>query len=150
MSPSNKKFTYKGILRQVFICLRPRIPFPLPQITHCIREYCTVYLFTQGRGEGESWTREKVRGATQEIADHTAASCVENTNMTECTQETGDLQSINSDKNTCLYRSIFLDDDILHWLLWVLSLNVLAPPASPPPHHQRKKGVMAVIVINYR
>jgi hypothetical protein len=54
-----------------------------------------------------------VRGETQKSTDHTAASCVENTNMIECTQETGYLQSINSEKHL-LYMSIFLDDDILH------------------------------------
>jgi hypothetical protein len=38
----------------------------------------TVYLFTQGSGgEGESWTREKVRGKS-------SLSWVENTNMTGC------------------------------------------------------------------
>ncbi len=36
---------------------------------------------------------------------------IENTNMTECMQEIGYLQSINSDKHL---PEIFLDDDILH------------------------------------
>ncbi len=49
-----------------------------------------------------------------EYTDHTTG---ENTIMTECAQEIGSLQSINSDKHlpqSPLYRSIFLDDDILH------------------------------------
>jgi hypothetical protein len=45
-----KNFTCKGTLRQVFICLMPRIPTPT-HLTHCIRLYSTVYLFTQGSGE---------------------------------------------------------------------------------------------------
>jgi hypothetical protein len=46
--------TCKGTLRQVFICLRPRVSYsPLP-LTHCKRVYSTVHLFTQGRG-GEEW-----------------------------------------------------------------------------------------------
>ncbi len=45
---SSKKLTCKGTLRQVFICLRPRTPYPP---LHNVYLY-TVYLFTQGRGEG--------------------------------------------------------------------------------------------------
>ncbi len=45
--------------------LSNRTPYPPPPHTHCMRIYGTVYLFTQERGEGgESWTREKIRGAT--------------------------------------------------------------------------------------
>jgi hypothetical protein len=33
-----KKLTYKGTLRQVFICLRPRTPYP-PSPTHFKRVY---------------------------------------------------------------------------------------------------------------
>jgi hypothetical protein len=38
-----KKLTCKGTLQQVFICLRPRTPYPS----------FTVYLFTQEGGKGE-------------------------------------------------------------------------------------------------
>ncbi len=38
---------------------------------HGIRVYSTVYLFTQGRGGGESWTRETVSGATVQKAGST-------------------------------------------------------------------------------
>jgi hypothetical protein len=41
-----KKLTCKGTSRQVFLCLRPRTPYPPPPLT------CVVYLFTQGRGGG--------------------------------------------------------------------------------------------------
>jgi hypothetical protein len=67
MSSTYKKVTSKGTLRQVFICLRPtflqRPHGPYPPPLHTVYEY-TVYLFTHGEGGGESWTREKVRGAT--------------------------------------------------------------------------------------
>jgi hypothetical protein len=46
-----EKFPVKGHYGRCFICLRPRNPPPPP--------YTRV--FTQGRGE--SWTRDKVRGA---------------------------------------------------------------------------------------
>ncbi len=60
MSSSIKKSTCKGTLRDVFICLRLRNPYPPPPI-HTVSVH-TVYLFTQGRG-GEL-TRDKIRGAT--------------------------------------------------------------------------------------
>jgi hypothetical protein len=49
MSSSKKKLTSKGTLRQVFICLRPRPPYPKPLHTEYVY---TVYLFAQERGEG--------------------------------------------------------------------------------------------------
>jgi hypothetical protein len=39
-----KKFACKGTLRQAFVCLRPRTQTPPPTV---------LYLFTQGRREGE-------------------------------------------------------------------------------------------------
>jgi hypothetical protein len=78
----------------------------------------TVYLFTKGTGRrGELNQREEERGKT---GDHRSQSWVENTNMSECTQEIGYLQSINSDKHlpqspsTCQF---FLDEYILDCLL---------------------------------
>jgi hypothetical protein len=76
--------TCKGTLRQVIICL-----FYTPHlVTHCLLT-CTYSHIIWGRGElsqreGESGNRLQNR--------------VENTNMTECAQEIGYLQSINSDK----------------------------------------------------
>jgi hypothetical protein len=57
-----KKFTCKGTLRQVFICLRPRTHTPPPPHTHM--------LYTGG---GESWTREKETWAAwgEYSTDHT-------------------------------------------------------------------------------
>jgi hypothetical protein len=55
------------------------------------------YLFTQGRWEGgELNQREGERGNRVE---YRSQSLVENTNMIECTQEIGYLQSKNSDKH---------------------------------------------------
>ncbi len=46
------------------VCLsEAQNPIPLP-LTNCVLVYCTVYLLTQGRGEGVRVTREKGRGAT--------------------------------------------------------------------------------------
>jgi hypothetical protein len=48
-----KKYSFKGTLRQVFICLRPRIPYPPPPtLTHCIHGY-TVYSTYSHREGGE-------------------------------------------------------------------------------------------------
>ncbi len=59
---SSEKLPCKGTLRQVFICKRPRTPYP--PLTHWIRVFSILYLFTQRRGGGESTTREKGRVAT--------------------------------------------------------------------------------------
>ncbi len=45
-------------LRQVFICLRPRTPYP--PLTHCVHYVYIQYTYSHR----ERWTREKVRGAT--------------------------------------------------------------------------------------
>ncbi len=71
---SFKKPTCKGILRQVFICLRPRTPYP-PTLH-------TVYIFTQGGGGGgveggNLKQRERER-------DNSSQTWVGNTNMTDC------------------------------------------------------------------
>ncbi len=60
---SSKKLTCKGTVPHVFICMRAQNPIPPPPLTHCKRVYIIQYLFTKRRGEGESGTREKVRGA---------------------------------------------------------------------------------------
>ncbi len=53
-----KQLTCKGTLRQVFICLRPKTPYPppAPPSIHTVYVY-TVCLFKQGRG-GELNQRE--------------------------------------------------------------------------------------------
>jgi hypothetical protein len=80
-----KKLTCKGTLRQVFICLRPKTPYPSP-LTHY-----SVLIHTGKGGEGGEFDqREGNRGDTDQKAG------VENTDVTECTQEIGYLQSINS------------------------------------------------------
>jgi hypothetical protein len=50
---SSKKMTCKGTLRQVFICLRPRTPYPPPPVTHntCI-QHTSTSLHREGWGGG--------------------------------------------------------------------------------------------------
>jgi hypothetical protein len=71
-----KKMTYKGTLRQVFICLRAKTPYTTPLHTVYVH---TVYLFTQGgvKGGGELNQREGEKG-------NRIQSWVENTNITDC------------------------------------------------------------------
>jgi hypothetical protein len=45
-----KKLTCEGILWQVFICLRPRTPYP-PPLTHCVR--VIQYTYSQRKGARE-------------------------------------------------------------------------------------------------
>jgi hypothetical protein len=70
----------------MFICLRPRT------LTHC-----TVYdNYSHREGGGELNQRE---GETGNRGEYRSQSWVENINMTECMQEIGYLQSMNSDKH---------------------------------------------------
>ncbi len=47
-----KKLTCNGTWRQVFICLRPRTPYPPPLYTVYVYNVFTVFLFTQTWGGG--------------------------------------------------------------------------------------------------
>ncbi len=58
-----KKLTCKRISRQVFICLRPRTPYPPPLHTVYVYTVQCTYSHKEG-GRGGSWTREKGRGGT--------------------------------------------------------------------------------------
>ncbi len=71
---SSKKFTCKGTLRQVLICLRPKTPYPL--LTHCIRVYSMLIHTGKGGGGGELNHREEDSG-------NRSQSWVENTDMTD-------------------------------------------------------------------
>ncbi len=108
--PHLKKLTCKGTLRHVFVCLTSRAPYP-PPLTHCIR----VYSIHNHTGKGGRWRVEPERRERGNTGEYKYHSRVENTNMTEWTQEIRYLQSITTD------RSILLDDDIVHGILWVLS-----------------------------
>jgi hypothetical protein len=82
MLSSKKNLPVKGLLRQVFICLRPP-PLLWPNTPHsCIRVHrfiYTVYLFYLfTRGWGRANQREGWRG-------NSSQSWVENTNMSDCT-----------------------------------------------------------------
>jgi hypothetical protein len=54
-----KKLSCKGTLRQVFICLRPRTPYPPP--VHTVKVY-TVYFFAQERGGGRTEPERRREG----------------------------------------------------------------------------------------
>ncbi len=60
MSAFLKKLTSKGIWRQVFSCLRPPIPLPLP-VAHCINTVHTPALIHTGKGGGQPVRRLKGR-----------------------------------------------------------------------------------------
>jgi hypothetical protein len=79
-----KKLTCKGTLRQVFICLRSRTPYPPPPL-HCNRVYSIL--------GGERWRVEPER----RLEGHKAGSKKPNTVPTCLT--VSPLQSINSDKH---------------------------------------------------
>ncbi len=70
-----KKLTYKGTLRQVFICLRLRTPYT--PLLHILYEY-TVYLFTQGRPSSyflhNGHIPKKYQAKTSSIEARTAVS----------------------------------------------------------------------------
>ncbi len=81
-----EKLTCKVTLRQVFICLRPRISYPTPLYTlhTCIQSTCS-----HREGGGESWSSEKVRGATVHKAGSKILTCLTGSPL---------LQSMNSEK----------------------------------------------------
>ncbi len=78
-------------------------PIP-PPLTHCKRNVYTVYSFTQGIGEGESWTREKYHKAGSKIPTRLSVSPVYKLWLTPAAKS--------------IYRLNFLDDDILLWCLY--------------------------------
>jgi hypothetical protein len=57
---SSKKLTCKGILRQVFICLRPITPY-LPPL-HTVFVYTHIHTRKGGEGGGQLNQREGSRG----------------------------------------------------------------------------------------
>jgi hypothetical protein len=84
-----------GKLWQVFICRRPRTPYSPPYTLFT----CIQYTYShRGGGEGELNQRKGKKGNK----GNRSQRWVENTNMTECSQEIGYLQSINSDKHHSL------------------------------------------------
>ena len=73
ISSYNKNLSVKGLCGRclsIYLGPEPHTPPPL----HTLWVY-TVYLFTQRRGGGESWTRER---------GNSSQSWVENTNMIDC------------------------------------------------------------------
>jgi hypothetical protein len=113
-----KKLTYKGTLRQVFICLMPRTPYPPPPPpTHFIRIY-VQFTFSYREGKrGESWTREK---------GNSSQSWIENTIMTDCISSLKIL--INTCRKVPLQINFFYDDILLWCLLQLISFFFLRRP----------------------
>ncbi len=117
-----KKLTCIGTLRQVFRCLRPP-PLLWPHSRSPYKLYtCKLYTYShRERGRGERWTREKVRRAIahkagSEIPTWLTVSPVYKLWLTPAAKS--------------LYRSIFLDNDILRCLLWVLSFYTPYGPSK--------------------
>jgi hypothetical protein len=91
---SSKKLTCKGTLKQVFICLRPRTPYPPPPTHYTFyRRIQNTYL--KGKVGGKELNQKE--GERGNRGEYRSQSWVENNNKTECPQEIGYLQSINSD-----------------------------------------------------
>jgi hypothetical protein len=66
-----KKFTCNGTLRQVFICLIPRTPYPPPYTLYT----CIQYTYSRREeGEGGDLNRKKGKGATVHKAGSTIAT----------------------------------------------------------------------------
>ncbi len=76
---------------------------------------CIQYTYSHREGGGELNQREGERGNRGEYRSY---SCVENTNMTECTQEIGYLQSTNCDKHN---RKFPLQINLFGWLHFALT-----------------------------
>jgi hypothetical protein len=104
----------------MFICLRPKTPYlPPPTYTlysvqHTVRVY--IKLNHTGKGGGGSGTREKVRGATV----HKAGSKIPTWLTVSPVYKLYITLAAKS-----LYRSIYLDDDILLWCLQYIPVAVL-------------------------
>jgi hypothetical protein len=60
---SSKKLTCKGTFWQVFICLRPCMPYTPPPLTHCKSVYSTyTYSDRKGRGGGRVEPEKRLEG----------------------------------------------------------------------------------------
>jgi hypothetical protein len=103
----HKKLICKGTLRQVIICLRPRSPYPP---LNSIYVY-SVYLFTQGRGEGGVEPERRLEGQQFTKIGR------------KYQHDWLYLHPINSDKHLpqSTLQANFLGDNILLWCLYLLS-----------------------------
>ncbi len=107
-----KKFTCKGTLRQYLSVWGPEPHTPPPPAYTLYVCICTIYLFTQGRGGGESYTGEKVRGTMV----HKAGSKIPSWLKVSLIYVLWKKPAPKSP-----YKSIFLEDDILLWCLYSTS-----------------------------
>jgi hypothetical protein len=112
----------------MFIWLRPKTPYPPP--THCIVFTCIQYTYSHKKGGRDRELNQREVGERQQGRIQ-ITKLGWNTNTIGCTQETGN-SSLFTLINTCrnVPLPLFLDDDILHWFLWVLSFYALAAPSN--------------------
>jgi hypothetical protein len=80
----------------VFICLKPRTPYPLLPLTHCIG---TLIQYTYTHSHREEGRVEPERRGEGQQGRVQSPNWVENTIHTELMKEIGYLQSVNSDKH---------------------------------------------------
>jgi hypothetical protein len=122
---SSKKMTCKVILRQVFICMRPRTlylpPYTLYAHIH-LYSICTVLIQIVRGGGVESERRGEGQHRRVQIPKLGWKWLIVHKKL-----------SINSDKHlpqSPFTGQFFLDDNILHCILWVLSFNGRNPAGS--------------------
>ncbi len=106
----------------MFICLRPRTPYPPspPPPPYTLYKYIQLYLFTHGRGGGgKSWTREKSRGATVLKAGSKIPTCLTESPL-----------SLETLMNTC--RKVPLQVNLFRWRHFALVSILLISPCLGP------------------
>jgi hypothetical protein len=93
-------------------------PPPPPYTMYSVYVYTLYIIQARGRGAGELSQREGESG-NGNTGEYRSQSWIKNTIMTECTQDIGYLQSINSVKHLPQgpFTGQFLYDNILHCLL---------------------------------
>ncbi len=113
-----KNLTWKGTLRQVVICLRPGPPFPPLHTVYTCIQY--TYSHREG-GRGEELNKRE--GERRNRRECRSQSWVENTKISECTQEIGYFQSVNSYKH--LPQSLLTGKFFSWWHFALTSVSLI-------------------------